>query len=332
MLMVFLSTPAFSASSCGMPVQSTIHPKFPQTLSVPRDAAIGSVLATFSIKELLIWYCEFKSRETVGVFHQLGPLFAMPTGKTYAGLQVYETGVPGVGIAIRAQMVDHYHNHGRWYGLQIGRWVGQERDWNNNLYKPHAYGAIVEITLVKTGPIIGGGTIPAGVFMNSAPSTDKSLQRGQMVSYIIDAPIIIVASTCTTPDIDVAMGSFKTTDFPRTGSLSPGAGASVPIRLLNCPALGAGHTIQYRVDPTSGTVERNVAALTGGDSSAKGLGIQLFDAYGKVFPLSQNQRLNDYNSNSGGNYTVPLTARYYATGKVTAGPANSTMTLTVLYQ
>ncbi|HIE5945915.1 TPA: fimbrial protein [Burkholderia cepacia] len=168
--------------------------------------------------------------------------------------------------------------------------------------------------------------------MNSAPSSDKNIQRNNMVSYIIDSPIIVVTSTCTTPDIDVAMGSFKTTDFPRAGSLSPGAGASVPIRLLNCPALGAGHTIQYRIDPTSGTVARNVAALTGGDSSAKGLGIQLFDAYGKVFPLSQNQQLSNFDSNAGGNYVIPLTARYYATGLVTAGPANSTMTLTVSYQ
>ncbi|WP_415877847.1 hypothetical protein [Burkholderia cenocepacia] len=58
----------------------------------------------------------------------------------------------------------------------------------------------------------------------------------------------------------------------------------------------------------------------------------LFDAYGAVFPLPQNQRLKEFNSGVGGSYTVPLTARYCATGAVTAGQANSNMTLTVSYQ
>ncbi|WP_322090184.1 fimbrial protein [Burkholderia cenocepacia] len=200
----------------------------------------------------------------------------------------------------------------------------------------HTVGMRGVVFLVKTGQVGTGGTID---YKNFALGT--LLINGRISSIVIPRNVIHVDSrdstninrwTCTTPDIDVVMGSFKTTDFPRAGSLSPGAGASVPIRFLNCPALGAGHTIQYRIDPVSGTVGRNVAALTGGSSTAKGLGILLFDAYGAVFPLSQNQRLKEFNSGVGGSYTVPLTARYYATGAVTAGQANSSMTLTVSYQ
>jgi major type 1 subunit fimbrin (pilin) len=44
------------------------------------------------------------------------------------------------------------------------------------------------------------------------------------------------------------------------------------------------------------------------------------------------QTSSGYHSAAGGNYTVPLTACYYHMGAVTAGPANSTMTLTMLCQ
>ncbi|WP_213296949.1 fimbrial protein [Paraburkholderia sacchari] len=145
--------------------------------------------------------------------------------------------------------------------------------------------------------------------------------------------------TCTTPDVNVPMGTFKTADFPAIGSLSPGQAAPVNIQLLNCPGgaavsgtqAGQIHSIQYRIDPTAGTLATNVAALTG-TPSATGVGIQLFTASGGVFPLSTLQTLSGYNSATGGNYTIPLTARYYRTGPVTAGPADTAMTLTISYQ
>lgn len=42
--------------------------------------------------------------------------------------------------------------------------------------------------------------------------------------------------------------------------------------------------------------------------------------------------LNGFDSTNGGNYTIPMQARYYRTGALGAGPANATMTMTVLYQ
>ncbi|WP_370652252.1 fimbrial protein [Caballeronia sp. TF1N1] len=75
----------------------------------------------------------------------------------------------------------------------------------------------------------------------------------------------------------------------------------------------------------------NVAALSG-SPSAGGVGIQLYDSTGAVFPLSVYKTLSNFNSATGGTYNIPLTARYYRTGALTPGPANSTMTMTVLYQ
>ncbi|NLP61776.1 type 1 fimbrial protein [Paraburkholderia sacchari] len=145
--------------------------------------------------------------------------------------------------------------------------------------------------------------------------------------------------SCTTPNVNVPMGTFKTTDFPTVGSLSPGAAAPVNIQLVNCPAGTADpnsqggqiHSVQYSITPSAGTVATNVAALSG-SPSATGVGIQLFDPSGAVLPLSTPQTVSGYDGTVGGNYTIPLTARYYRTGTVTAGPANTTMTVTLSYQ
>ncbi len=197
-------------------------------------------------------------------------------------------------------------------------------------------GGQVSVALIKTGNAITAGGTVSGTVAQIAPVADVTLP-GQADSYVI-TPVTIVPLTCTTPDVNIPMGTFKTTDFPSVGSLSPNP-AGFAIQLLNCPGgtavsgtqSGQIHSIQYRIDPTSGTVVTNVAALTG-SPSATGVGIELFNSSGAVFPLATATTLSGYNSTSGGSYSIPMTARYYRTGTVTAGPANSTMTLTVSYQ
>jgi major type 1 subunit fimbrin (pilin) len=58
----------------------------------------------------------------------------------------------------------------------------------------------------------------------------------------------------------------------------------------------------------------------------------LYDATGAVFPYATNKDLSGFNGTSGGNFDVTLTARYYRTGTLSSGQANSTMTLTAFYQ
>ncbi|HIE5945914.1 TPA: fimbrial protein [Burkholderia cepacia] len=340
MLMVLLSTPAFSAGMCvGDP--QPIFLNFPNSIPIPPSTPVGAVVAHSNFSARSVWSCRTDPLETLTVHHVIYPILSRWTGMTYTGqyapwggVPIYETGVPGVGIGAIARITETLSS-GESFDYPARAVQAKETGDTTHIrigFANHKIGLTGVVFFVKTGPGITGGTIrSSGVVLGSIVD-NHALILASPLSVELGEPINIKSWTCTTPDVDVTMGSFKTTDFPRAGSLSPGAGASVPIRLLNCPALGAGHTIQYRIDPTSGTVARNVAALTGGESSAKGLGIQLFDAYGKVFPLSQNQQLSNFDSNVGGNYVIPLTARYYATGLVTAGPANSTMTLTMSYQ
>ncbi|CAM2177181.1 major type 1 subunit fimbrin (pilin) [Paraburkholderia sacchari] len=342
LLVVFFKDAWATGGACSGGGQ-TFTITLPATVSVPRDAAVGSLLTTWvaSPAATNYWSCS-ENNDNGLVYAKMGPLFTASSGvnTTYSGatVAVFNTNVPGIGVAVAANVAT-LNGWAGWqvlasgttlsyfgYGPFSGSWAGGSR---------------VAVALVKTAAqLTSGGTVSGGqvAYVYPATSYNAGYQYTNLSVKYVTTPVNIVPLTCTTPDVNVPMGTFKTTDFPNVGSLSSNP-ASFTVQFLNCPAgaavsgtqAGVIHSIQYRIDPTSGTLATNVAALIG-TPSATGVGIQLFTASGSVFPLSTLQSLSGYNSATGGNYTIPLTARYYRTGTVTAGPANSTMTLTVSYQ
>lgn len=76
---------------------------------------------------------------------------------------------------------------------------------------------------------------------------------------------------------------------------------------------------------------KSVVALDGG-STASGVGVQLLDGSGNTMPFATQKIFTGYNKASGGSYTIPLQARYYRTGNVSPGTANTAMTVTINYQ
>jgi len=145
--------------------------------------------------------------------------------------------------------------------------------------------------------------------------------------------IVFVTGACQTPDVLVQLGSHSPSEFKGVGTFT--GSTSFNIALNSCPAgLGAvlQPAIQYRIDPVTTVVNsaQSVVALSAG-SSATGVGVQLLDNAGAVLPLSKLKTFSGYNS-GGGNFTIPLKARYYQTdSNVGAGTANTTMTFTMTY-
>lgn len=94
--------------------------------------------------------------------------------------------------------------------------------------------------------------------------------------------------------------------------------------------------ITYQIDPTTTVLNtaNSVVALDASFSSpATGVGVQLLSDAGTPLPLSTPQTLNGYSSATGGDYTIPLKARYYQTGAIVGpGAANTSMTFTMSYQ
>jgi major type 1 subunit fimbrin (pilin) len=95
------------------------------------------------------------------------------------------------------------------------------------------------------------------------------------------------------------------------------------------------NSITYRIDPVTAVVNaaKSVVALDA-SSSATGVGVQLLDGTGtQPFPLQTWTTFTGYDAATGGDYTIPLNARYYQTAAtVTTGMANSSMTFTMQYQ
>lgn len=247
------------------------------------------------------------------------------------GNNVYLTNVPGVGV--------------------VG-WAGSNQPMPANFNSPpvntpqpilyHNF----YFSLIKIGDVSPGTVTAASLPVNQYVVGNNNLvvHNGGAIGSLN-----IVASTCTTPDVNVSMGDdHQLGELSGVGSVtSPAVDAS--FQLLNCPAffgrtsvgvfngtitsglLGA-NTISFRIDPTTSVVDaaNGVFALKSG--GATGIGIQLLNGSGAPAvlqtPLPSGLTLQPTSTS----YTVPLSARYYQTGAVTTpGAADSSVTVTLTY-
>ncbi|MFC4526180.1 type 1 fimbrial protein [Dyella halodurans] len=98
-----------------------------------------------------------------------------------------------------------------------------------------------------------------------------------------------------------------------------------------CPAGLNG--IQYRIDLVTHVLSsgQSVLVLDSG-STATGVGVQLPDGVGPVFPLITRKSFGGYNR-TGGDYTIPMKVRHYQTSATVSagGQAESSMVFTMTY-
>lgn len=155
----------------------------------------------------------------------------------------------------------------------------------------------------------------------------------KVVTFRLINAVRLVPSSCQTPNIDVKMGRYRYEDIPENGS--PSKNISFSLKLNNCPE---GITsVNYTLIPASSSASQNdiqgVVNLNP-NSTAKGFGLQITDSNLKPIALNQAQKFAEYSS-SGGNFTIPLNARYVriASGSgVSPGMANAEITFSVEYQ
>lgn len=341
---------AWAASNCsGGGTTTTVT--MPATITVPRDAPAGTVLVPWVISGSIgTFTCDF-SVESVGTF-------ALPTlsggslsAQTYdvgpgpgpSSYKVYQTQVPGIGIAVAFNAFAAGCGYMTWKdmltpdgGTRPLPWVGWGCTNQEGPPGTVVLGGQFAVAVIKTGPVstagvIGGDTIgqatlgvnPGSGFVMDLPGTVRDMLNM--------SPVAIVPSACTTPDVVVALGKHMQTEF--TGVDSTSRATSFSISLNGCPAGMTG--IEYRIDPVTTVVNnaQSVVALDG-SSSARGVGVQLLDSTGTApFPLGQWTRFNEYDPATGGSYSIPLKARYYQTdASIGVGTANTSMTFTMTYE
>lgn len=347
LLLMFFSQGALAAW-CSSGGGQTYTLTMPVSVSVPRNAPAGTQLSGWvEAGNSTSWYvsCGAASSYSGTGFRPVG-LSQTAASYTESGVTypLFATGVAGVGMAISARVYTGaacpgsiWSNWGPVSGTGSSiRFPGSASPvpgWSyagcTGFLPGGNLGGDLQVKLVTTGSVSPGVTASgvqieaASVYSGAANTTNP------FISFFV-TPTTVTVLACTTPDVVVPLGSHSSSEMASVGSFT--TAVSFNVSLNSCPA--GMNSVQYRIDPVTTVVNsaQSVVALNSG-STAAGVGVQLLNSAGTAaFPLSSYQIFSGYSKTTGGSYTIPLKARYYRTGTITPGTANTSMTFTMSYQ
>ncbi|AIL62560.1 fimbrial protein [Pseudomonas alkylphenolica] len=290
--------------------QNPIIVDIPSTLSIPRDIPNGTTIY-----------------QTNTVTFQ--------GNSSYNCTTTFVQGIKNnLGTALPASDIFPISNSG--LAWQWIRENGPVKGFGGSSRKPGGYGfngTTHTLHLLKIAPLKGNLTIPAGDIGY------YQIDTLQPLAMRISKTASIVAQSCETPDIKVEMGQYDLGVFSDIGDTSKATAFN--ILLNNCPS--GINKVMYSLAPNpttpawdagQGIIELNKT------STAKGIALQILDGNQTPLELNKDHVFSDYTS-TGGNFRIPLSARYYRTlpassgGKfdlgVRPGTANSEVSFVMSY-
>lgn len=298
--------------------------RFPATITVPRNAAVGSIIATTTVP--ITGTAGTTYNDNCGVagtnywaINAVG-VVANRVGTTSVKGIGYTSSISGGGLPGTVTMDSALS--GPSLPIKSGA----------NYFPSQVY---VTVNLVVTGPV-GSGALslnPTGPGAAGVVGFFFSGNSGVSVFSVVSPSnaSAIALTACTTPDVTVSLGQHNTLEFRGPGSTT--AATQFNLNLSNCPA--GMNNIKYEIDSVTAIVPgagQSVVTLDAG-SKASGIGVQLLDKDGNPFALGTPVPFNGYQSSTGGSYQIPLNARYFQTGPtISAGSANTEMTFLMTYQ
>lgn len=363
---VFSTPHALSMVSCSVPEPIvTTLPLAPQNITAGPDIPNGTIIYSgrFSQSRLVKVNCvSTRVPESGSVNKHLKVKSISMPPSSYKGsgrLQyIYETGVPGIGIAIwkgnsgvavdTAMLVKEYPIN-----------VKYASGTSTTLDSSFSFG------LIKTGDIspgvINGANFPVIVSMLTNGSNMNMPADTTLATVSFSGAINITSQTCTTPDVKVNLGIYEVSKyFKGQGSVTAWQDAS--IHLTHCPrfhgyyAFGGedvtitetgeqniptatANIIDFSIQPTTQIIDsiNGVMAISSTDDNvaATGVGIQI--GRGKVSgtPVPFNfSGTNHFTPPTDGTptFTIPLVARYIQTAAdITPGRADGKAVFTINY-
>lgn len=281
---------------------------FSSSISVQRDAAVGTVIATSSSATPNITRTGCR---TPWVMHYTNGIFSGQSSIT----GVYNTNVAGVGIR---------------YKNIPSNWLPYDQNINANNWLSSLTPGVstTPYELIKIGDITGG-TLNIGTLMNVSMIDSDGGVEYPLLKFVLTSSTTIVDSGCTvlTPNINVPLGDVNKSLFTRIGQTPKSQTFTIS---LQC---NIGARLNYTLEGTKSTETSvtSVLALTnyGSPDVATGVGVQILDS-GTPLILGQPKFIKQ---SSGTQENLSLTARYYQTkSTVTTGLANATATLNLTYQ
>lgn len=325
--LMLLSTGAQAWTTCTGAAKTEII-SMPISVTVPRDAPDGTKLTAWTPSPATQnWFmCSSNVQERIGAgstsLLTASGMTIVDNGVTYP---VFKTNLPGVGIAMGAR---HYANGCGWEANWLPVPATGRIGYGCNSLDLRPNGGQIRVMLVKIGAITPG-LVSAGPVAQGQLYANGGWDLRWPITISTTATQVAVLS-CSTPDVLVDLGSHKSSEFKGPGTFTSMTGFKVALK--SCPA--GINRVGYQIDAVTPilNVASSVVALNSG-STATGVGVQLLDGSGNVFPLGTSKSLGGYNSITGGDYAIPFNARYYQTGPaVGAGTANTAMTFTMSYE
>lgn len=321
------------------------------SITVGRDVPLGAEVyrQTFQVPASTVITCTVASANIQRV--RTLPVTPLPlsswAGSPWGG-HVYQTGVPGIGVAVwnagtAMPFTQNYGNCGG--GTANCNWTGVQSS------------MAFDLSFIKIGDV-SPGTIQ-GVSLPTMDQKWVSTNTLDVQRVNVSGSLNVVSRTCSTPDVQVPMGMHMLSEFSGKNSFTPWKDFS--IALNNCPAFNGyyqdtgprwlndgttnnldsrkNNVLQVRLDPTRAAITPNLGIMSlnpsapGDDPAATGVGLQVADNSGTPLPLATLRASGiTPRPQEGASYTIPLKARYIQTeDSVTAGPANATATFTINY-
>ena len=321
--------PWASAQSCFIGTSNPMMVRLnPEVLEVSASSPVGTPLNDWTVSSSNTTYV---SCSTTAVYWaaRVAP-GSDATGMTYAEAghtySVFHTGVPGVGMVLRAA-----------HAVPLNEDF-QRVDGNNG---SEFLGTEIFLRLIVIGPL------QEGVYFHLAAAETAVEFEAQPGAFSLivryDVPKLLIrfaVPTCAvaTPSVSVPMGKVSAGDFGN----GPGAGSrEVPFQLqVDCAASGTSTSVHMTL--TDGTDPGNLSdklSLTS-SSTATGLamellkdGTQLHFAPAASSTGQASQWLAGTVGAEGGALVIPLSARYVRTGTtLTPGSASARATFTLNYE
>lgn len=312
------------ATDCTATTQTFSKSFSPSSISVGRNTTVGTVIS--SLTNVTGGNAEINC--TPGkkwMMLRYGNAMTMDSGAGIAA-GTYKTNINGIGIVVKETMAGTNNfilssELQQWYSLP-------------SISGAH-YITGLDISLVVTDQVSPGTIVFPDNFIESwAGLSTTNINDAARYNVINLNNIVIKVKACETPNIKVDLEKHNTAEF--LGINSTSAAKQFNFEIKNCdPEL---NSVSYTFKPAAGiTLENNGTVnqyLTlSSDSDATGVGVQVLYDDGTIVPFNSKIKYTGYKSAVGGNYMIPMKARYIKTAStMTGGMANSAVEFTMTYE
>lgn len=325
-LTIFVSVNTANAA-CDAVGTFTINPGH---ITVQRDVSRGQPLTGWHYSDVAVSYrrCNYDSQIQYRIENGMKSYSRHTSGLSYDGETVLDTNLSGVGVIFQGRVRADSGSWSHWQGFPAGsveqaiiKFPHRRQDWP--IFENQA-----RLRLIKTGNIQPGrlsGTVSH--FITGIRETNS--WNTELPVTFSGGQVTTLACRVTTPDVMVALGEHKKSDFHGPGSTSHWKDFNIGLSCDRNARINV--RLDAAIDPSAGGHGVMQPDKANGDLTAAGVGIQLGYHSGGAVQFGQDTY---YRTSSAEGYeNIQLRARYYQTAQtITAGPANGTATLTLTYK